>query len=91
MVIWDVIYAIFGEFLEVAPTEMTSSSVAGGVLTVEQPGPSFPADTDMKIPAVRRAATACEKVSREHPSFCGQPYEFPIACGRNSGFGLLPY
>jgi hypothetical protein len=80
-----------GDLFDVDPTVITAGSYAGGDETVEQPGPSFPAETDMKMPAARNATTALENVSRAHPSLFGHPYELPIACGRNSGFGFIPY
>lgn len=78
-------------FLSVAPMVMTCGSIAGGYEIVEHPGPSFPALTDMKIPAARRAFTAEVMAFKEQPSYSGQPYEFPTTCGLKSGRGFLPY
>ena len=64
-----------------APTTQLSPKMAGGSETVEQPEPEFPAETDVKIPAARWAATASLSVSAPHPSKAGQPHELFVTCG----------
>ena len=58
-----------------APTENTEAYRAGGLSSVPQAGPSFPADAATKIPAARSASTAGLSDPASQPSIVGQPQE----------------
>jgi hypothetical protein len=75
--------------MSIAPTEYAAEYKAGGVFTLEHPGPELPADTSTNIPdACVLFTIVSSSPPVVHPSLTGQPQLLMITSGRKAGFGF---